>query len=50
MIQRNVKIFNLVTSGLLESVGVEMNKRMSSALDSVKVPSTVHPLIVSFKV
>ena len=50
MIQKNVKIGHLVTSGLLESVGVEMVKVVSSVLDSVKGPSTLHPLIVSFRV
>ena len=50
MIQRNVKIGHLVTSRLLESVGVEMVKMVSSVLDSVKGPSTLHPLIVSFRV
>ena len=50
MTQRNVKIGYLVTSGLLESLRVEMVKVVSSALDSVKGPSTLHPMIVSFKV
>ena len=50
MTQRNVKIGYLVTSGLLESVGVEMVKVVSSVLDSIKGPSTLHLLIVSFKV
>ena len=50
MTQRNVTISYLVTSGLLESLGVEMVKVVSSVLDSVKGPSTLHPLIVLFKV
>ena len=39
-----------MTSGFWESVGVEMVKVVSSAFNSVKGPSTLHPLIVSFKV